>query len=201
MKMANAIDAQISSGAAAVREAIKRFILDSVKCCDDNRICSRRKNPCKSWVWGGSEQKCKVRIAKFEFHVKVIVKLFSPFQTSNFKLRTILALDLGKFNTMCCFFDTKTRKHTCLNAATQRNCLETVFKKHKIDLVTMEACGPSGWINDLAISCGLKTIVCLTNNPALLALYELGRHKNNLLLGQMNQHRRPNWNAAAFETG
>ncbi len=23
----------------------------------------------------------------------------------------ILALDLGKFNTMCCYFDTKTRKH------------------------------------------------------------------------------------------
>ncbi len=78
----------------------------------------------------------------------------------------ILALDLGKFNTMCCFFDTKTRKHTFLNAATDRNYLETVFKKHKIDLVAMEACGPSGWINDLAISCGLKTIVCSTNEDA-----------------------------------
>jgi len=28
----------------------------------------------------------------------------------------ILALDLGKFNTMCCFFDTRTREHTFLNA-------------------------------------------------------------------------------------
>jgi hypothetical protein len=27
----------------------------------------------------------------------------------------------------------------------------------------MEACGPSGWINDLAISHGLKTLVCSTN--------------------------------------
>ena len=78
----------------------------------------------------------------------------------------ILALDLGKFNTMCCFFDTKTRKHHFLSAATERNYLTTVFKKHKIDLVVMEACGPSGWINDLAVSLGLKTLVCSTNEDA-----------------------------------
>ena len=78
----------------------------------------------------------------------------------------ILALDLGKFNTMCCFFDSKTRKHTFLNAITDRHYLETVFKKHKIDLLVMEACGPSGWINDLAQSLGLKTLVCSTNEEA-----------------------------------
>jgi hypothetical protein len=43
----------------------------------------------------------------------------------------ILALDLGKFNTMCCFFDSKTRKHSFLNATTDRHYLSTVFKKHK----------------------------------------------------------------------
>jgi transposase len=78
----------------------------------------------------------------------------------------ILALDLGKFNTMCCFFDTATRKFEFLNATTDRNYLETIFKKHKIDLVVMEACGPSGWINDLAVSLGLKTVVCSTNEDA-----------------------------------
>jgi len=78
----------------------------------------------------------------------------------------ILALDLGKFNTMCCFFDTKTRKHSFLLAATERNYLQTVFQQHQIDLVVMEACGPSGWINDLAVQCGLKTLVCSTNEDA-----------------------------------
>ncbi len=80
----------------------------------------------------------------------------------------ILALDLGKFNTMCCFYDSKTRKHTFLNASTDRNYLATIFKQHqnKIDLVVMEACGPSGWINDLAQSFGLKTLVCSTNEDA-----------------------------------
>ena len=65
-----------------------------------------------------------------------------------------------------CFFDTETRKHTFVNAFTDRNYLTTVFKNHQIDLVVMEACGPSGWINDLAISLGLKTLVCSTNEDA-----------------------------------
>jgi transposase len=30
----------------------------------------------------------------------------------------------------------------------------------------MEACGPSGWINYLALSLGLKTFVCSTNEGA-----------------------------------
>ena len=30
----------------------------------------------------------------------------------------------------------------------------------------MEACGPSGWINDLATSLGLRTLVCSTNEDA-----------------------------------
>lgn len=78
----------------------------------------------------------------------------------------ILALDLGKFNTMCCFFDSETRKSEVLNAATDRHYLSTVFKKHNVDLVVMEACGPAGWINDLSISHGLKTLVCSTNEDA-----------------------------------
>ena len=78
----------------------------------------------------------------------------------------ILALDLGKFNTMCCFFDTATRKYRFLTAATEPAYLTTVFKSEKIDLVVMEACGPSGWINDLAASLGLKTFVCSTNEEA-----------------------------------
>lgn len=78
----------------------------------------------------------------------------------------ILALDLGKLNTMCCFFDSKTRKHSFLNAATDRQFLANLFKKHKIDLVVMEACRPSGCICDLAQNAGHKTIVCSTNEVA-----------------------------------
>ena len=78
----------------------------------------------------------------------------------------ILALDLGKFNTMCCIYNSKTRKHEFINATTERTYLTTLLKKTKCDLVVMEACGPSGWINDLAICLGQKTLVCSTNEDA-----------------------------------
>ncbi len=54
----------------------------------------------------------------------------------------ILALDLGKFNTMCCFFDSKSKKHSFLNAYTTREELTVVLKRKRIDLVVMKTCGP-----------------------------------------------------------
>ncbi|TWU28000.1 IS110 family RNA-guided transposase [Novipirellula artificiosorum] len=78
----------------------------------------------------------------------------------------ILALDLGKFNTMCCFFDTKTRKSRFLTTPTERQHIASVLKNAKVDLVVMEACGPSGWINDLAQSLDHATLVCSTNEEA-----------------------------------
>ena len=78
----------------------------------------------------------------------------------------ILAIDLGKFNSMCCFFDTKTQEYRFQAAATTRSYLTAVLKNHEIDLVVMEACGPSGWINDLCQEFGIKTLVCSTNEEA-----------------------------------
>jgi transposase len=37
----------------------------------------------------------------------------------------------------------------------------------------MEACGPSGWINDLASSHGLKTLVCFTTGRQVSAYFGL----------------------------
>ena len=115
------------------------------------RFHDARTNPCKSWVWvgslriksGDSDRRCWHGNASLEIPPP------DPKDTSTVK---ILALDLGKFNTMCCFFDTKTRKHSFLKAPTERDYLNTLFETHKVDLVVMEACGPSGWINDLAMS-------------------------------------------------
>ena len=47
----------------------------------------------------------------------------------------ILAIDLGKFNSMCCFYETDTQKYRFQAAATTRQYLTAVFKNHKIDLV------------------------------------------------------------------
>lgn len=78
----------------------------------------------------------------------------------------ILAIDLGKYNSMCCFYDTNTQKAEFQKAETTRRYLTAVMKSREIDLVVMEACGPSGWINDLCAELELKTLVCSTNDEA-----------------------------------
>ncbi len=78
----------------------------------------------------------------------------------------ILAIDLGKFNSMCCFYDVETQKAEYQKAETTRRYLRAVLKSRKIDIVVMEACGPSGWISDLCHELGLKTLVCSTNDEA-----------------------------------
>ena len=78
----------------------------------------------------------------------------------------ILSLNLGKFNTVCCLYDTSSRKHRFETVATQRDYLQKLFSLETVDLVVMEACGPSGWISDLCHEMKLKTIVCSTNDEA-----------------------------------
>ena len=78
----------------------------------------------------------------------------------------IVALDLGKFNSTMCRYDSITRKASFMTVATQREYLKRIFDNCDADLVVMEACGPSGWISDLAQSQGLKTLVCSTNEEA-----------------------------------
>ena len=81
-------------------------------------------------------------------------------------MMNILAIDLGKFTQCAAFTNTDTQKYRFQAAATTPHYLTSVFKNHKIDLVVMEACGPSGWISDLCQEFGLKTLVCSTNDAA-----------------------------------
>jgi len=74
----------------------------------------------------------------------------------------ILSIDLGKFNSMACFFDTRTQKPVFLNTPTTRPAIGRLLSDQPVDLVVMEACGPSGWISDVCYELGLKTLVCST---------------------------------------
>jgi hypothetical protein len=49
----------------------------------------------------------------------------------------ILAIDLGKFNSMCCFFNTQTQKYSFWRSATTRRYLRTVLENNRIDLVVI----------------------------------------------------------------
>ena len=60
----------------------------------------------------------------------------------------ILSIDLGKFNSVCCFYDTERRKHRFETIATRRAHVDHLLDGGTFDLVVMEACGPSGWISD-----------------------------------------------------
>ena len=52
------------------------------------------------------------------------------------------AIDLGKFNSVCCFFDPATQKHRFETIATKRSHIEDLLvSRPDIDLVVMEACG------------------------------------------------------------
>ena len=78
----------------------------------------------------------------------------------------ILAIDLGKFNSMICVYDSDTQKAEFLRATTTRDYLQTALKHHPADLVVMEACSCSGWVSDLCAELGLKTLACSTHEEA-----------------------------------
>jgi transposase len=78
----------------------------------------------------------------------------------------ILAIDLGKFNSMFCCFDSRSQSAEFLQAATSRSYFQSVLKNHPVELVVMEACGPSGWVKDLCEELGIPTLVCSTNEEA-----------------------------------
>ena len=78
----------------------------------------------------------------------------------------ILSLDLGKFSTTVCLFDCSKRSARFETIPTRRECLDKLLSKHVVDLVVVEACGPSGWISDACKALGLRTLVCSTNDEA-----------------------------------
>ncbi|MEM8671787.1 MAG: hypothetical protein AAGG48_29990 [Planctomycetota bacterium] len=78
----------------------------------------------------------------------------------------ILAIDLGKYNSMCCFFETSDQKPVFWNTATTRPAITALLENRRPDLLVMEACGPSGWINDVCHELQIKTLVCSTDEEA-----------------------------------
>ncbi|WP_404304953.1 IS110 family RNA-guided transposase [Neorhodopirellula lusitana] len=78
----------------------------------------------------------------------------------------ICSLDLGKFKSVACFFNTEKQAYRFETILTKVSHVNHLFESNEIDLVVMEACGPSGWISDVCHQRKLKTIVCSTNDEA-----------------------------------
>ena len=78
---------------------------------------------------------------------------------------SILAINLGKYNSMCCFYNPD-GAHQFQTVPTDRDYLRSFLQAQQVDRVVFEACGPSGWLTDLCRELGLETMVCSTNEEA-----------------------------------
>lgn len=83
----------------------------------------------------------------------------------------IIALDLGKFNSVACVMQADTRRHTFCTLQTTPQTLHDLFAAHATrdpaqTLVVVEACDAAGWVHDLATSLGLSVAVANANSEA-----------------------------------
>ena len=60
----------------------------------------------------------------------------------------IIAIDLGKFNSVACIYNPQTQETHFETIATERGFFETLFKSYSPQLVVVEACGLSGWVSE-----------------------------------------------------
>jgi len=75
----------------------------------------------------------------------------------------ILAIDLGKFNSVACLFNTDNNQTEFETLPTQHLTLEWLLSKTQPDQVLIETSSISGWVHDLIQGLGYKVIVA---NPS-----------------------------------
>src|SRR5262245_48699494 len=63
---------------------------------------------------------------------------------------TIIALDLGRYNSVACVYDRRTRAHTFRTLDTTPTALDRLLARHHGAVVVIEACANAGWVHDLA---------------------------------------------------
>jgi transposase len=84
----------------------------------------------------------------------------------------IIALDLGKFNSVACITDARTRSHRFVTVVTTPQALHELLTGQAAaedaarTLVVVEACDAAGWVHDLASSLGMRVAVANTTADA-----------------------------------
>jgi transposase len=92
------------------------------------------------------------------------VRSSTPLQSNYRRLvMKILAIDLGKFNSVACLFDTTTHQSEFETFATQHLAFEWILTQTQPHQVIIETCSISGWVHDLIQGLGYKVIVA---NPS-----------------------------------
>lgn len=78
----------------------------------------------------------------------------------------ILAMDLGKNNTVYCMYNIETSEHTFGKLKTRPQLLHDLMVKHQPDRIVFEICSIAGWIYDIANSLSIEVEVANTNHQA-----------------------------------
>src|SRR5437763_1146377 len=79
---------------------------------------------------------------------------------------TILAIDLGKFNSVFCWYDPDARAERFRTAPTTPDDLRRELTRQPITRVVFEACSQAGWVHDLCEELGLPATVASTTGAA-----------------------------------
>ena len=83
----------------------------------------------------------------------------------------ILALDLGKFNSVLCVYDPATHRHQFASFQTTPQVVHDLLVRHQTKepaatLVVMETCDVSGWIHDIATALGIGVAIANCSHEA-----------------------------------
>lgn len=83
-------------------------------------------------------------------------------------MHTIVALDLGKFKTVCCVMDVATQRHSFETITMSPQSLHELLVGHATPnpaetLVVFETCDTAGWVHDICVAIGV-TPVCTHGN-------------------------------------
>ncbi len=76
---------------------------------------------------------------------------------------TILALDLGKYKSVCCLYAGSPDQPRFDSFPTDRAHLGRLLERYRPSVVVLEACLLAGWVHDL---CAARGLVCLVANTA-----------------------------------
>jgi transposase len=81
-------------------------------------------------------------------------------------MNTILAVDLGKFNSVLCWFNPDTRDASFRTVVTTPDDLRRELLRQPVARVVFEACSQAGWVHDLCEELGLPVTVASTTGAA-----------------------------------
>lgn len=78
----------------------------------------------------------------------------------------IVALDLGKYKSVACLYDTATAQAAFVTLRTTPDEIDRLLTEHRSPVVVIEACTVSGWVYDLCQIRGVRCVVANTSGEA-----------------------------------